>query len=96
MVPLVPALTLVYEGDNLKTMSTITIPKNLIKNDDLVILPKKEYENLINKRVIPVARLTSSERNSLHQSRKEMARGEYITLEELEHDLETAYRKKRC
>lgn len=28
-------------------MNTITIPKNLIKNDDLVILPRKEYEALI-------------------------------------------------
>ncbi|MEK7553173.1 MAG: hypothetical protein AAB504_00560 [Patescibacteria group bacterium] len=27
-------------------MNTITIPKNLIKNDDLVILPRKEYEQL--------------------------------------------------
>ncbi|MDP3015186.1 MAG: hypothetical protein Q8N28_02115 [bacterium] len=27
-------------------MATITIPKNLIKNDDLVILPRKEYEQL--------------------------------------------------
>ena len=24
-------------------MATITIPKNLIKNDDLVVIPRKEY-----------------------------------------------------
>jgi len=28
-------------------MNTITIPKNLIKNDDLIILPRKEYEALV-------------------------------------------------
>ena len=28
-------------------MNTITIPKNLIKNDDLVVIPRKEYETLI-------------------------------------------------
>ena len=28
-------------------MNTITIPKNLIKNDDLVILPRKEYEKVL-------------------------------------------------
>ncbi len=28
-------------------MTTITIPKNLIKKDDLVIIPKKEYEQLV-------------------------------------------------
>lgn len=27
-------------------MTTITIPKNLIKNDDLIIIPRKEYERL--------------------------------------------------
>ncbi len=27
-------------------MVTITIPKKLIKNDDLVVLPRKEYEKM--------------------------------------------------
>lgn len=28
-------------------MNAITIPKNLIKNDDLVILPRQDYETLL-------------------------------------------------
>ena len=28
-------------------MATITIPKKLIENDDLVILPRKKYEELL-------------------------------------------------
>lgn len=28
-------------------MNTITIPKNLIKNDDLVIIPRLEYQSLL-------------------------------------------------
>jgi len=28
-------------------MVTITIPKKLIKNDDLVIIPRKEYEKVL-------------------------------------------------
>ena len=28
-------------------MNTITIPKNLIKNDDLIILPRRDYETLL-------------------------------------------------
>ncbi|MFH1956695.1 MAG: hypothetical protein ABIJ28_03550 [Patescibacteria group bacterium] len=28
-------------------MATITIPKNLIKSDDLVIIPRKEYEDFL-------------------------------------------------
>ncbi len=27
-------------------MATITIPQKLIKNDDLIIIPRKEYEKL--------------------------------------------------
>ncbi|MDO8659464.1 MAG: hypothetical protein Q7K54_02575 [Candidatus Parcubacteria bacterium] len=28
-------------------MNTLTIPKNLIQNDDLVVLPRKVYESLL-------------------------------------------------
>ncbi|MBI4155969.1 MAG: hypothetical protein HY507_01920 [Candidatus Zambryskibacteria bacterium] len=28
-------------------MTTITIPKNLISNDDLVIIPRKQYESFL-------------------------------------------------
>lgn len=28
-------------------MATITIPKNLIKNDDLVIIPRQKYEEFL-------------------------------------------------
>lgn len=28
-------------------MNTITIPKNLIKNDDLVIIPRQKYEEFL-------------------------------------------------
>lgn len=34
-------------------MATITIPKNLIKNNDLVIIPRKEYESM-KARMFPV------------------------------------------
>ena len=33
-------------------MVTITIPKNLIKNDDLVIIPRKKYEELLTKQKV--------------------------------------------
>ena len=28
-------------------MTTITIPKNLVKSDDLVIIPRKQYESFL-------------------------------------------------
>ena len=77
-------------------METITIPKNLIKNDDLVILTRKTYENLLKtKKIIPLVKLTSSEKESIKLARKEISRGEYVTLRELEHEMGIVRSKKR-
>jgi len=42
-------------------MATITIPKNLIKEKDLMIIPRKQYESLLrsSKRAEPYERLWS-------------------------------------
>lgn len=29
-------------------MNTITIPRNLIRNDDLIVLPRRRYEEFLN------------------------------------------------
>ncbi|MFA4890169.1 MAG: hypothetical protein WC587_00830 [Candidatus Paceibacterota bacterium] len=42
-------------------MVTITIPQKLIKNDDLIIIPRKEYEKLF--RVFKGKKLTPLDRN---------------------------------
>ena len=33
--------------DTVFSMNTFTIPKSLIKNDDLIVLPRREYEKLL-------------------------------------------------
>jgi RNase P protein component len=40
-------LIFIYRYAIIQNMNTITIPKNLIKNDDLVIVPRKTYEGLL-------------------------------------------------
>ena len=30
-----------------KAMGSLTIPRNIIKNDDLVVMPRREYEQLV-------------------------------------------------
>ncbi len=66
-------------------MTTITILQEIVKKGDLVIIPRQEYEELLKRqKVIPVAKLTLAEKKVLERSRKEMARGEYVTLEELQ------------
>lgn len=70
-------------------MTIITIPKKLAQKDDLVVLPRKEYESLVRHqpRVIATARLTSADKRAIARSRKELARGEYVTIDELVHEL---------
>ena len=64
-------------------MNTITIPKNLIKNDDLVILPRKEYERLLVARLIPEFQPTIAAKKDLARARKNRAQGNFLTINEL-------------
>lgn len=66
-------------------MSVLTIPKNLIKNDDLVIIPRKEYKDFLDFRIktIKEAELTSGQKKFLGQARKNLAKGKILTINEL-------------
>ena len=68
-------------------MNTITIPRNLIKNDDLVIVPRKEYEKLLSSRLIPEFQPTTAEKKDLARARKNRAQGNFLTIDELKHKL---------
>lgn len=72
----------------------ITIPKKFIPwQEDLVILPRSEYQNLLN-RIVPMARLSSVEKRELETARREMAQGKFRTLSEFEYELDRTHQKK--
>lgn len=77
-------------------MNTITIPKNLIKNDDLVIIPRKEYESM-KAQAIPTFYLKGKEAEKLDKLVKdglrEYERGETISATSLKEALKL-YGKK--
>ena len=56
-------------------MATITIPQKLIKNDDLIIIPRKEYEKLF--RVFKKKTYTQLDRN-LDEAILEVKQGKII------------------
>jgi len=67
-----------------------------MQRSDTVVISRKEYERLLKRqKVVPVFKLTLSERRALERGRKEFAEGKYITLEELERELESPRRKQR-
>lgn len=77
-------------------MITITIPKELRKGD-LVIVPRKVYEELVDfkKKMAPTFKPTKAELRALERGRKNFTKGNYITLEELENELDRNHRRKR-
>ncbi len=68
-------------------MSTLTIPKNITKGTDLVVLPRKEYERLLNARIIPEYQATAHEKKALARARKNRAAGKFLTLDDLRQKL---------
>ncbi len=67
----------------------LTIPKRLTKRGDLVIIPRSEYEEFLHwQRSVKTFKPTVAEKKALEEARKDFARGNYITLEELKNELE--------
>ena len=66
----------------------VTIPKELAKQGDLIVIPRKEYEGLVRRqKIVPVVKMNAAQKRDLEEARKEYARGEYVTLEQLEGEL---------
>ena len=69
-------------------MTTITIPRTFNGNDDLVALPRKEYEELVQFRTAFSSYTpTVSERQALRRSRIHMKAGHSHTLEQFCHEV---------
>lgn len=57
-------------------MTTITIPKKLTKEGDLIVIARRAYEELLKRqKIVPVVKLTPSEKRAMERSRREMVRG---------------------
>jgi len=71
-------------------MTTITLSKKLTReNEDLVAIPRKEYEEFLRLRLdrIPEVKLTSIQKKHIDEARKRIAKGNYLTIDELEQKL---------
>jgi len=69
-------------------MKAITIPKELANNDELVVIPKKEYDEFLKVRtVIRFAEPTKAELKLLERGRRQIRKGKYISWRVLKNDL---------
>lgn len=77
-----------YHEDMNKVIN-IPNPKTLMKEKNLVLIPRKEYEHLrrLSSRAVPEIKLTNTQEKAIRESERELKRGDYLTLAEIEHEL---------
>lgn len=63
-------------------MGTITISKKLIRNDDLVVLPRKEYERLF-RFWANAESMSARAKKAIEKGFKEIAKGEFLTSKQV-------------
>ncbi len=79
-------MTILTKDNIIEYMTTITIPKKITGGTDLVILPREEYEQLLD-RQIPEFVPTAQEKRDIARARKNRAKGNYMTVDELKRKL---------
>lgn len=67
-------------------MTTITIPRRLIRNDDMVIVPKREYEKLLNF-WSSAEQLTTGEKRAVIKGFREIKDGKFFTSRDVKKEV---------
>ena len=68
--------------------TVITIPKELIKKGELVLIPRADYEELLRiKKIISLVEPSSSEKKAIKEAQRELQEGKYLTLKQFQHEL---------
>jgi hypothetical protein len=74
-------------------MTIITIPKELAKKGDLVLVPKSEYREFLNfRKLIKTAKSTKSEKKAIARGRREIKSGQYLPWSGFKNELARLYR----
>ncbi len=78
-------------------MNTVIIPKNLIKEKELVVVSKKEYKEFLDwqKKVKPAKtyKPTKAEQKALVKARKDFKEGKFIEWTKLKGELDDYHRR---
>lgn len=64
-------------------MSTITIPKKMASRDDLVVIPRKEYEALLEFKKFKGFSPTAAQKKALLKAEQNLRRGKTLSYHEL-------------
>ena len=69
------------------TMSVTTIPRKITKGTELVVIPKKEYEDLVELKRLYEFKPTSAQKKALTEARKNREKGKVLTFSKLKNKL---------
>ncbi|MBI4160300.1 MAG: hypothetical protein HY506_00135 [Candidatus Yanofskybacteria bacterium] len=64
-------------------MNIITIPKKLVKKDDLVVVPRKEYEALLGLKRFKEFSPTATQKRALLRAESNFRKGKTLSYHEL-------------
>jgi len=64
-------------------MTTVTIPKKLAQKDDLIVMPRKEYESLLELKAVKEFAPTASQKKALMRAEANLKRGKTLSYNEL-------------
>ena len=64
-------------------MNTITIPKQLTKNDDLVVMPRREYEALLEFKKAKEFKLSATQKKALFIAERNLKQRKILSYHEL-------------
>lgn len=67
-------------------METVIIPKRLTKNDDLLIVPRKQYKKLF-RFWVSAERITAREKKAIEKGFREIKLGKFFTSRQVRHEL---------
>lgn len=64
-------------------MNVLTIPKRIVQNDDLVIIPKMEYEFLLCRNNEDETEIIPTLKNALKRAKRNLKLGKLMSYEEV-------------
>lgn len=88
-------------------MNTVTIPKEITRGEDLVVMPRKDYEEFLGwQKTTKTAEVflpplkfktckpTAAEKREIKEARKDFQEGRYLTWDQFKYELENLHRRK--
>ncbi len=77
-------------------MTTVVIQKGKVQKGEFVLVPKREYEELVTIcKAIRLVQPTASEKRAIANGKKELRSGKFFTLDELDSYVDRARTRTR-